>query len=163
MFCVASKGASVELHPGGLGAVDARVSPMQLATGAVDKVSLEATFVNQRLMQRVEELSGQLAVLQYAVQANGRKPDDWVAAYDGSVCAGGEAAAGCSAARGGYTSVLAHGVKTQNDHKANRYWSAEEHERFLQGLKIHGRKNLRAIAKVVVTRTPVQVILRDLL
>ena len=35
---VASKGASVELHPGGLGAVDARVLPMQLATGAVDKV-----------------------------------------------------------------------------------------------------------------------------
>ena len=38
MCGVASKGASVELHPGGLGAVDARVSPMQLATGAVDKV-----------------------------------------------------------------------------------------------------------------------------
>ena len=53
--------------------------------------------------------------------ANGRKPDDWVAAYNGSVCAGGEVATGCSAARGGYTSVLAHGVKTENDHKANRY------------------------------------------
>ena len=53
--------------------------------------------------------------------ANGGKPDDWVAAYNGSVCAGGEVATGCSAARGGYTSVLAHGVKTENDHKANRY------------------------------------------
>lgn len=37
------------------------------------QVSHEATSVNQRLMQRVEELSGQLAVLQYAVQGIGMR------------------------------------------------------------------------------------------
>lgn len=78
--------------------------------------------------------------------ANGRKPDDWVAAYDGSVCAGGEAAAGCSAARGGYTSVLAHGVKTQNDHKANRYVvlpasNADKSVGSRSGLAQNSRKN----------------------
>ena len=41
--------------------------------------------------------------------------------------------------------------------KAHRYWSAPEHQRFLEGLKLHGRKNLKAISEYVKTRTPVQV------
>jgi SHAQKYF class myb-like DNA-binding protein len=36
-------------------------------------------------------------------------------------------------------------------------WSPGEHERFLAGLRVHGAKNWRAVAKLVRTRTVVQV------
>jgi SHAQKYF class myb-like DNA-binding protein len=38
-----------------------------------------------------------------------------------------------------------------------RGWTKEEHTRFLQGLKIHGRGNWKEIANIVGTKTPTQI------
>lgn len=38
---------------------------------------------------------------------------------------------------------------------------SQEHQRFLEGLKQHGRKNLKAISEFVKTRTPLQVCLES--
>eukprot|EP01090_Pellita_catalonica_P006480 TRINITY_DN1670_c0_g1_i1.p1 TRINITY_DN1670_c0_g1~~TRINITY_DN1670_c0_g1_i1.p1 ORF type:complete len:213 (-),score=33.99 TRINITY_DN1670_c0_g1_i1:131-769(-) len=37
------------------------------------------------------------------------------------------------------------------------YWSTEEHQLFLEGIKLHGTKDLQKIADVVGTRTKIQV------
>uniref|UniRef100_A0A7S4NE03 HTH myb-type domain-containing protein n=1 Tax=Guillardia theta TaxID=55529 RepID=A0A7S4NE03_GUITH len=39
----------------------------------------------------------------------------------------------------------------------SRYWTAQEHQRFLDGLKVHGQRNFKAIATLVGTRTSTQV------
>jgi len=47
-----------------------------------------------------------------------------------------------------------------NEKKEVRYWSEEEHQKFLEGLRLfsnNGRFDLKAIAKHVGTRTPVQI------
>eukprot|EP00186_Timspurckia_oligopyrenoides_P003977 CAMPEP_0182450368 /NCGR_PEP_ID=MMETSP1172-20130603/40815_1 /TAXON_ID=708627 /ORGANISM="Timspurckia oligopyrenoides, Strain CCMP3278" /LENGTH=848 /DNA_ID=CAMNT_0024647953 /DNA_START=220 /DNA_END=2766 /DNA_ORIENTATION=- len=40
---------------------------------------------------------------------------------------------------------------------SSRYWTGEEHERFLEGLNLYGHKDIKNIAKHVGTRNPTQV------
>lgn len=44
-----------------------------------------------------------------------------------------------------------------DDNKKSRYWTDEEHERFLQAIRIFGAYDHKAIAKFVETRSPGQV------
>jgi len=50
---------------------------------------------------------------------------------------------------------------TYTQTKGHRYWSAQEHQRFLEGLHLHGRQNFKSIAEVVTTRTHVQVLSKE--
>ncbi|EME32257.1 Myb-like protein I [Galdieria sulphuraria] len=43
-----------------------------------------------------------------------------------------------------------------NKGSSGRYWSSEEHERFLEALEKYGQQNLKAVASYVGTRTAVQ-------
>eukprot|EP00184_Porphyridium_aerugineum_P007862 CAMPEP_0184691702 /NCGR_PEP_ID=MMETSP0313-20130426/468_1 /TAXON_ID=2792 /ORGANISM="Porphyridium aerugineum, Strain SAG 1380-2" /LENGTH=821 /DNA_ID=CAMNT_0027149461 /DNA_START=823 /DNA_END=3288 /DNA_ORIENTATION=- len=45
----------------------------------------------------------------------------------------------------------------KGDQKSSRYWTPEEHDRFLDGLKIYGSKDIKNIAKHVGTRNATQV------
>lgn len=40
---------------------------------------------------------------------------------------------------------------------SSRYWTQEEHERFLEGLKLYGHKEIKAISRHVRTRNATQV------
>ncbi|EKX34435.1 hypothetical protein GUITHDRAFT_147214 [Guillardia theta CCMP2712] len=48
-------------------------------------------------------------------------------------------------------------ISRQQQEWKSRYWTAQEHQRFLEGLKVHGQRNFKAIAGYVGTRTSTQV------
>jgi len=50
-----------------------------------------------------------------------------------------------------------HDEMQQDNQWQTRYWSVQEHQRFLEALRIHGKKNLKAIAGYVGTRSATQV------
>lgn len=40
--------------------------------------------------------------------------------------------------------------------RPGRYWSEAEHERFLEGIKIYGTRDARALSEFIGSRTPTQ-------
>ena len=115
------------------------------------QLAIEHEQLKRRLVESEGELERLREVVRISLQDKNRAEMQAEAADSQAIGSSGSDC-GASALRGG---------RAHSDHETregtSRYWLPEEHERFLEALKMYGPKNMKAISDHVSTRTPVQV------
>ena len=115
----------------------------------LEQLAIEHEQLKRRLVESEGELERLREVVRISLLDKNRAEMQSEAADSQSMGSSGSDC-GASGLRGG----RAHSETREG---TSRYWLPEEHERFLEALKMHGPKNMKAISDHVSTRTPVQV------
>ncbi|OSX78476.1 hypothetical protein BU14_0108s0024 [Porphyra umbilicalis] len=155
-------GAGAGGHPP-LDGADGNLSSYAQLAALESRYATQAVLIEQQ--RRVKALEAALIASQREVARLKAAHRD-CGERESSSCGGGGGGAGggsgvaASAAGGAAAAAAAVGGGGGADETkkcTSRYWTAEEHGRFLEGLEIFGAKDIKAISRHVGTRTPIQV------